>query len=213
MCIRDRLTELRLYNNQLTGSIPPELGHLGQLNLLDLSSNQLTGCIPDNFSIYCNISYNLENNPSLSWQGDMQRFCNGESQIGVTCDDENPNTQDDQIQEDCTCRGTSPVNECRMRDSLALVALYEATDGANWTNTWDLTQPIQTWFGVRTNTDGCVDNLDLDGNNDARHSGLVEGGNNLRGTIPAAIGQFLDCLLYTSPSPRDATLSRMPSSA
>ena len=25
--------------------------------------------------------------------------------------------------------------------------------------------------------------------------------------------QLLDCLLYTSPSPRDATLSRMPSSA
>ena len=24
---------------------------------------------------------------------------------------------------------------------------------------------------------------------------------------------FMDCLLYTSPSPRDATLSRMPSSA
>ena len=27
------------------------------------------------------------------------------------------------------------------------------------------------------------------------------------------IPQYLDCLLYTSPSPRDATLSRMPSSA
>ena len=26
-------------------------------------------------------------------------------------------------------------------------------------------------------------------------------------------GEFNDCLLYTSPSPRDATLSRMPSSA
>ena len=26
-------------------------------------------------------------------------------------------------------------------------------------------------------------------------------------------GQYWDCLLYTSPSPRDATLSRMPSSA
>ena len=25
--------------------------------------------------------------------------------------------------------------------------------------------------------------------------------------------EFCDCLLYTSPSPRDATLSRMPSSA
>ena len=28
-----------------------------------------------------------------------------------------------------------------------------------------------------------------------------------------AAGELLDCLLYTSPSPRDATLSRMPSSA
>ena len=28
-----------------------------------------------------------------------------------------------------------------------------------------------------------------------------------------AYGQRYDCLLYTSPSPRDATLSRMPSSA
>ena len=30
---------------------------------------------------------------------------------------------------------------------------------------------------------------------------------------PGLIGQFMHCLLYTSPSPRDATLSRMPSSA
>ena len=28
-----------------------------------------------------------------------------------------------------------------------------------------------------------------------------------------AKGRIMDCLLYTSPSPRDATLSRMPSSA
>ena len=27
------------------------------------------------------------------------------------------------------------------------------------------------------------------------------------------INEYVDCLLYTSPSPRDATLSRMPSSA
>ena len=30
---------------------------------------------------------------------------------------------------------------------------------------------------------------------------------------PDVFNQFLPCLLYTSPSPRDATLSRMPSSA
>ena len=33
------------------------------------------------------------------------------------------------------------------------------------------------------------------------------------GAINEAIDQSMDCLLYTSPSPRDATLSRMPSSA
>ena len=34
-----------------------------------------------------------------------------------------------------------------------------------------------------------------------------------RGLIPLPEDQLLACLLYTSPSPRDATLSRMPSSA
>ena len=32
-------------------------------------------------------------------------------------------------------------------------------------------------------------------------------------TVPSKIQAYLACLLYTSPSPRDATLSRMPSSA
>ena len=33
------------------------------------------------------------------------------------------------------------------------------------------------------------------------------------GSFPALNARPADCLLYTSPSPRDATLSRMPSSA
>ena len=33
------------------------------------------------------------------------------------------------------------------------------------------------------------------------------------GTLEKALGNIRPCLLYTSPSPRDATLSRMPSSA
>ena len=34
-----------------------------------------------------------------------------------------------------------------------------------------------------------------------------------RAALESSAGWFIDCLLYTSPSPRDATLSRMPSSA
>ena len=36
---------------------------------------------------------------------------------------------------------------------------------------------------------------------------------NIPGAIQLAFYTLLPCLLYTSPSPRDATLSRMPSSA
>ena len=35
----------------------------------------------------------------------------------------------------------------------------------------------------------------------------------IQGILQVSVSQFHFCLLYTSPSPRDATLSRMPSSA
>ena len=41
-----RVTELNLRGNQLTGSIPPELGDLVKLTWVDLWDNQLTGSIP-----------------------------------------------------------------------------------------------------------------------------------------------------------------------
>ena len=41
-----RVTDLSLYDNQLTGEIPAELGNLTNLEGLDLFSNQLTGEIP-----------------------------------------------------------------------------------------------------------------------------------------------------------------------
>ena len=48
---------------------------------------------------------------------------------------------------------------------------------------------------------------------------VLENGQVFRGREYGAVGEtlgeavFCTCLLYTSPSPRDATLSRMPSSA
>jgi len=46
---------------------------------------------------------------------------------------------------------------CLPDDSLALVELYNATDGANWTSPWVLTDPWTTWTGVVLNAnDSCV---------------------------------------------------------
>jgi len=67
----------------------------------------------------------------------------------------------------------------RMNDSLALVALYNATDGANWTNNtnWLSDRPISEWYGVDCGTLGRVNGLDLYYNN-------------LTGNIPPEIGQL-----------------------
>ena len=190
---------LSLSGNMLSGNVPAELGNLSNLGTLWLYNNQLEGCFPSELESHCgipyvnnpdpgsgNFGYNLTGNLLLPWSGDFERFCNGEQQEGAPCDDGDPNTIDDQIQADCSCRGVQQ-NNCRQRDSLALVALYNSTDGANWTNTWDLNNSIDTWYGVTLNVDGCVECLDLDGDDDCDY-GIT--GNNLRGSIPKELSNL-----------------------
>jgi len=71
---------------------------------------------------------------------------------------------------------------CRERDSLALVALYNAT-GADiyWFETWDFSQPMNSWWGVTVNGEGCVTELNLSGND-------------LYGIIPLKIGNLDDLI-------------------
>ena len=45
-CKRGHVVSISLLSNQLTGPVPPELGSLGDLRILELSYNQLTGTIP-----------------------------------------------------------------------------------------------------------------------------------------------------------------------
>ena len=58
----------------------------------------------------------------------------------------------------------------------ALIALYEATDGPNWTNNtnWATDKPLDQWHGVQTDSGGGV-------------TALLLAGNRLQGTIPHAL--------------------------
>ncbi len=76
--------------------------------------------------------------------------------------------------EACMNSFSSPPPGCRVSDSLALVALYDDTNGDNWTNSWDLNTPITDWYGVTLTQDKCVKFLYLRDNN-------------LIGTIPPEI--------------------------
>jgi hypothetical protein len=68
----------------------------------------------------------------------------------------------------CSTLGVAPCvvvnNSCRYQDSLQLVSLYNATDGAHWVNTWELNMPINTWYGVSLNANGCVSEIRMDNN-------------------------------------------------
>ena len=81
---------------------------------------------------------------------------------------------------------TATVEGSTLTDREALVALYNATDGANWTDNtnWLSQEPLSTWHGITTNSDGNVTNISLPGNV-------------LSGTIPPSL-DALDNLLFLS---------------
>ena len=168
--------EVLLNENNFTGQIPPEISNLNNLKLILLQENQLSGCFDEGLRSICDAlsfttsfvgeGYNFTNNPMLPWEGDFERFCNNEPQFGASCNDNNPNTVNDQIQPDCTCAGNL-INPCRVNDSLELVRLFTTTNGTNWktnTNWLRPNQPIDTWYGITLTAEGCVKTIILSNN-------------------------------------------------
>jgi Leucine-rich repeat (LRR) protein len=92
--------------------------------------------------------------------------------------------------------------QTRQQDSLALVALYNATDGASWTRSdnWR-TGNLDTWFGITLNASQRVNRINMPSNN---LSGVLPdslgnltglrwiflNGNNLNGSVPNTINNL-----------------------
>ncbi len=176
-----KLVRLYIYTNNLSGNIPPELGNLTNLKYLHLGSNNLTGQLPAELGDLAKLIYLRVSGNDLSGCYDikLQNLCNQlNTSTNTNAAISNGNNFDTAWEDFCgsmtgVCYNTA---SCRQIDSLALVDLYNATDGANWEDfAWDLSQPIDTWYEVELNADGCVKWLTLD------EQGLT-------GTLPASLG-------------------------
>jgi Leucine-rich repeat (LRR) protein len=90
---------------------------------------------------------------------------------------------------------------CRQRDSIILIDIYNNMGGGNWAfNNWDITTPIDTWYGVTLNANGCVVDLGLwlaignlrpsIGNLSELESLHLNGNGTLTGTLPSELGNL-----------------------
>ena len=61
-----RVTGLYLWENQLNGTIPPELGNLSEVTYLNLRDNQLTGSIPSELGNLSNLTFLFLRNNQLT---------------------------------------------------------------------------------------------------------------------------------------------------
>ena len=198
-----RLTHLFLFSNQLTGSIPPELsklanleqlalswnqlggmipselGKLASLELLAISGNRLTGSIPPVLGDLASLTMlalhvnRLTGNipPELNKLSGLEWLFLADNRLNGCIPEVWQNVEENDLDE---------VGLPICTDKDALIALYESTDGDNWVSNqnWLSNDPIGTWYGVITDENDRVIDLDLSENE-------------LNGTIPSELGNLI----------------------
>ncbi|MBK9932002.1 MAG: gliding motility-associated C-terminal domain-containing protein [Saprospiraceae bacterium] len=79
----------------------------------------------------------------------------------------------------------------RRSDSLELKKFYDSTGGANWFTKWNLSEPMDKWWGIKLSPTGCVTEINM---SDSVKNHCCSG-NNLNGSLPDLILSELQ-LLY-----------------
>ncbi len=225
----NRVSEINLEYNKLSGNIPKEIGNLTPLKVLNLSNNQLSDTIPGSLvNLRKLIALNLATN-KFTFAG-MGRIANAFSfaiyspQASIPLH-KNGNTLSVSVGSlpyyntyywyrnraliktkvgdstfkintsgSYTVRVTNSVatglilqsnkvdsiGPINIKDSLALVALYNSTDGAHWKSrtNWLTSAPISTWYGIKLIV------------NRVSTINLIY--NNLNGSIPPELGNLSD---------------------
>ena len=177
----ERLRSLSLAGNQLTGSIPPGIGGLAGLEVLEVSYNRLTGSIPPEIGGLVNLRVlgargnNFPHGPlpqSMTHLVSLERLRLDRTFLCAPLDAV--------FQAWLGGIDDVEVDDCEDMERSALIALYNAADGSNWTgrNNWLTAAPLSAWHGVVTSDQGRVTGLDLENNN-------------LKGTLPSRLGDLL----------------------
>ena len=183
------VTELDLPANNLSGHIPPEIGHLVELTFLHLTSNRLTGTVPSELGKLTGLEFlTLDDNRLWGELPDSMTaltrlilfYSLNNSGLCMPDDDEFREwlqTIPSEFAQFITCSPPSTTPDAG--DLAVLATLYKATGGDNWDDNtnWFSEQPLQYWKGVTINSDGRV-------------TGLSLSNNQLSGYIPSELGNL-----------------------
>ena len=174
------LERLSLHENDLTGPIPPELGNLANLERLSLGENDLTGPIPPELGYLTDLDQLYLNRNDLT--GPIPESFLGLDALERFRFERNadlcaPGTIDFVTWLEGIEDTTGPY--CNESDTDVLNQLYETAGGPDWTNSggWLETPALEEWYGVTANSLGRVTALDLSRNR-------------LVGGLPAKLGEL-----------------------